>query len=104
MATTTNPVLTPAWQEIVDDETAEFWLSLPHDCRKVVEVVVWADTGADDAGTGAITTSAISGHELIGARDARESINRTLTGDGYIYARVLDRTGLGETVKARLTT
>lgn len=103
MATTTNPVLTTAWQEIVDDETAAFWLSLPHDCRKVVEVLAWADTGADDAGTGAITTAGIHGHELIGARDRRESVNRDVIGDGYVYARVIDNTGLGETVLARLT-
>jgi hypothetical protein len=81
MATTTNPSLSAAWSEIVDDATADFFLSLPFSTRTTVEVVAWANTG-DEANVD------VQGHQLRG--DRIESMSRSVLGEGYIYARCLD--------------
>jgi hypothetical protein len=81
MATTTNPTLTAVWSEIVDDDTAPFFLSLPFSTRTTIEVLPWANTG--DA-----ANIDVQGHQLRG--DRIESVNRGVLGEGYIYGRCLD--------------
>lgn len=83
MATTTNPTLSQAWSEVVDDATAEFFLSLPFATRTTIELLAWAET--DDA-----ENIDVQGHQLRG--DRIESISRTVLGEGFVYARCLDGT------------
>lgn len=81
MATTTNPIITDEWAEIVNSTTAYFLLSLPFESFTAIEVVVWGSTG-DAANIDVV------GHKLTGV--AQESISRTVLGDGFVYARCLD--------------
>jgi hypothetical protein len=78
MAQTADVTLTPEWTEIVDDDTADFFLSLPFDSTTTVLVAVWATTGAEDS-------IDVLGHPLRGERI--DSINRSVIGEGYVYAK-----------------
>jgi len=71
---TTNPTITTTWAKLADAGT-EFLLTLPFSTRTSIEV---ATSDTDVAPT-------VNGHVLRG--DQYESINRTLIGTGYVYAR-----------------
>ena len=81
MATTTNPTIGSTWVEVVDDETADFFLSLPFDSHTDVEVLTWDTTG--DAANIDVGGHVLSGH-------AQESISRAVIGNGFVYARCRD--------------
>ena len=82
MATTTNVIISEDWVEIVDDETADFFLSLPVTSGLKVEILTWGTTG-DSAN---IDTQ--YGHVLTGKE--QESISRAVIGNGFVYARCRD--------------
>jgi hypothetical protein len=82
-ATTTNVTLGPVWTEVVADVGAYFWLSLPFTTRVTVEVLAWDTT--DD-----VDNIDVQGHQLRG--DRIESVNRSVLGEGYVYARCLEGT------------
>ena len=71
---TTNPTLNGSWTKIVD-AGYEFLLTLPFSTRVDVEI---ATQDTEEAPT-------VRGHVLRG--DQFESLNRTLIGPGYVYAR-----------------
>lgn len=73
---TTNPALTTSWSKIVDAGD-EFFLTLPFATRVSIEVAT-KDTD---------TAPSVQGHVLRG--DRLESMNRSLIGPGYVYARVV---------------
>lgn len=76
---TTNPTLTTAWSKIVD-AGYDFLLTLPFSTRTSIEVAT-SDSVADPT---------VVGHVVRG--DQYESINRTLIGTGYVYARTREGT------------
>ena len=78
MAKTANITIGPDWTEVVDDETAYYWLSLPFTTVSTFEVAVWDTT--DDA-----ANIDIAGHPL--RAEHIDSVSRAVTGDGFIYAR-----------------
>lgn len=72
---TTNPTLTTAWAKIVDSGE-EFTFGLqPGPVSTVAIAAVATDTAP-----------AVAGHQLAGPT---ESINRSLIGPGYIYAKLV---------------
>ena len=76
---TTNPTLNGSWTKIVD-AGYEFLLTLPFSIRVDIEV---ATKDSEAAPT-------VRGHVLRG--DQFESLNRTLIGPGYVYARTTSGT------------
>ena len=76
---TTNPTLNGSWTKIVD-AGYEFLLTLPFSTRVDVEI---ATQDTKEAPT-------VRGHVLRG--DQFESLNRTLIGPGYVYARTTSGT------------
>ena len=76
---TTNPTLNGSWTKIVD-AGYEFLLTLPFSTRVDVEI---ATKDTEEAPT-------VKGHVLRG--DQFESLNRTLIGPGYVYARTTSGT------------
>jgi len=76
---TTNPTLNSSWTKIVD-AGYEFLLTLPFSTRVDIEV---ATKDSEAAPT-------VRGHVLRG--DQFESLNRTLIGPGYVYARTTSGT------------
>ncbi len=71
---TTNPSVTASWAKIVDDGD-EFLLTLPWATNTSIEV---ATKDTDEAPT-------VQGHVLRGER--ADSMNRSLIGPGYVFAR-----------------
>ena len=83
MSTTNPTIFTSTWTLVVaagDD----FLLSLPFSSPITVEVATLA-TEPVDPDTPDTELAGITGHLLTGS--AQESINRTLIGPGYVYAR-----------------
>ena len=76
---TTNPTISDAWTLLVTDTGQDFFLSLPFETPHRVEVATW---GSADA-----PPSTLTGHLLNAAK--RESVNRSLLGDGCLFARCL---------------
>ena len=74
---TTNPSVTASWGKLVDTGD-DFLLTLPFATSTRIEVAV-SDT--DEAPT-------VQGHVLSG--DRGDSMNRSLIGPGYVYARVAE--------------
>jgi len=73
---TTNPSLTSSWAKVVEAGD-EFTIGIQPGSTTVIAIAAVATD----------TSPAVAGHFLMGPG---ESINRALTGPGYIYARSVD--------------
>lgn len=74
---TTNPTVAATWTLLVPDSGRDFFLSLPFESPLRAEVVTWDSTDAPP--------ETLQGHLLSAPK--RESMNRTLMGEGYVFAR-----------------
>lgn len=76
---TTNPTVLATWTLLVPDSGQNFFLSLPFDSPHRAEVVTWDSTDTPP--------ETLQGHLLYAPK--RESMNRALLGEGYVFARCL---------------
>lgn len=82
---TTNPTITGAWSQIVD-EGDEFLLTLPIASQTVYVAIGGADDSDSDSDPETPTAGTI-GHPL---RPGEDGINRALLGPGPVFARCID--------------
>lgn len=73
-----NVTVTKSWSKILNSVDDEFTLTLPFNSMAVVEVVPMATSTAP---------SGVVGVSLIPS--IREGLTRSLTGPGYLYARIV---------------